>query len=146
MLSITFAIGLQIWASVKLSLTLPSIQSARLSKVIASSATHRKIVQGMQTSRIWSQLNMNSNLILGVSLQGLVKNIGVSNISIKGIKKLLETARIKPQVNQVKSLQAHENLYPQLIDKIQGKNLSVQFVLMLQRWNTQTNVLVHDWC
>ncbi len=37
-------------------------------------------------------------------LQGLVKNIGVSNFSIKKLEEVLSFCRIRPSVNQVLNL------------------------------------------
>ena len=41
--------------------------------------------------------------LVSSEMQGYVRSIGISNSSVKTIKKLLETARIKPAVNQVSS-------------------------------------------
>ena len=46
--------------------------------------------------------------------KGLVRDIGVSNFSVKKLKELLETARIKPSVNQVERHPYLQN--PELID------------------------------
>jgi alcohol dehydrogenase (NADP+) len=54
---------------------------------------------------------------------GLVKDIGVSNCSVKKIKSLLQTARIPPSVNQVERHPYHQN--PELLDFCQNQGIHV---------------------
>ncbi len=41
------------------------------------------------------------NFLIDLNVQGLAKNVGVSNMSIKKLKEVLSYAKVKPAVNQV---------------------------------------------
>lgn len=73
----------------------------------------------LSIAEIWAQMET-------LKKEGKVKNIGVSNFSVKDLEKLKETAVIKPVVNQIEWNPYFMNQTPGIYDYCQKNNILIE--------------------